>query len=231
MTLSAYADGDLDLSTPEGAYYGGMETLRAKRESAVRSVRVREAHDCIARQGMLAGGGRRWFGYTRVFASPEETDKRKRVILREEINPVEAEALRDAAERILRGETVGSIIREWTRRGIAAARGQPVRRDVPGQHARVAPAGGPAGMAGQAVPRDMAGDLRRGHARASGEAVRRPVAPRPRSGPQAAPAVGGRAVQQVRQLAVLRGRRQERLPARHRAWEGMRGRLSQRGAA
>jgi site-specific DNA recombinase len=124
VILSAYAGGDLDLSTPEGAYYGGMETLRAKRESAVRSVRVREAHDRIARQGKSSGGGRRWFGYTRVFANPDETAKRKRVVLREEINLAEADALRDAAERVLRGETVGSIIREWTRRGIRPARAQ-----------------------------------------------------------------------------------------------------------
>jgi site-specific DNA recombinase len=45
-------------------------------------------------------------------------------VLREEINPVEAGALRDAAERVLRGETVGSIIREWTQRGIRPARAQ-----------------------------------------------------------------------------------------------------------
>jgi site-specific DNA recombinase len=32
VLLSPYTGGDLDLSTPEGAYYGGMETLRAKRE-------------------------------------------------------------------------------------------------------------------------------------------------------------------------------------------------------
>src|SRR5712691_7151153 len=57
VRLSAYTGGDLDLSTPEGAYYGGMETLRAKRESAVRSVRVREAHDRIAREGKSSGGG------------------------------------------------------------------------------------------------------------------------------------------------------------------------------
>jgi hypothetical protein len=100
-----------------------METLRAKRESAVRSVRVREAHERIAREGKSSGGGRRWFGYTRVFANPDETVRRKRVILREEINPVEADALRDAAERILRGETVGSIIREWTQRGIKPSGG------------------------------------------------------------------------------------------------------------
>jgi hypothetical protein len=121
VILSAYAGGDLGLSTPEGAYYGGMETLGAKRESAVRSVRVREAHDRIARQGKPSGGGRRWFGYTRVFANPEETVKRKRVILREEVNPVEAEALQDAAERILRGESVGSVIRE----GPSAASARP----------------------------------------------------------------------------------------------------------
>jgi DNA invertase Pin-like site-specific DNA recombinase len=34
VLLSPYTGADLDLSTPEGAYYGGMETLRAKRESA-----------------------------------------------------------------------------------------------------------------------------------------------------------------------------------------------------
>jgi DNA invertase Pin-like site-specific DNA recombinase len=33
VQLSAYADGDLDLSTAKGAYYGGIETLRARREA------------------------------------------------------------------------------------------------------------------------------------------------------------------------------------------------------
>ena len=51
MRLSAYTGGDLDLSTAEGAYYGGMETLRARRESAVKSARVREAQDREARKG------------------------------------------------------------------------------------------------------------------------------------------------------------------------------------
>ena len=117
VILSAYAGGDLDLSTPEGAYYGGMETLRAKRESAVRSVRVREAHDRIARQGKIPGGGPRWFGWTRIYANPE-AGPRKRTILRLEIDEAEAGALRDAAERVLRGETIYSIAREWEQGGI-----------------------------------------------------------------------------------------------------------------
>ena len=78
-----------------------METPRAKRESVVKSVRVREGHDRIAREGKASGGGPCWFGYTRMYANPDETRKRKRVILREEINPVEAGVFRDAAERVL----------------------------------------------------------------------------------------------------------------------------------
>ena len=119
VRLSAYTGGDLDLSTAEGAYYGGMETLRARRESAVKSARVREAQDREARKGRRTGGGQRWFGYTRIYANPDEPNHKKRHILREEINPVEAEAIRDAAVRVLdHGESVASIARDWTARGI-----------------------------------------------------------------------------------------------------------------
>lgn len=89
-----------------------------KRKRAVKSVRVREAKEREARAGKRAGGGSLWFGYVRVFANPDEPVHRKRVILREELHPVNASALRDAAERILRGESVGSIIRDWDARGI-----------------------------------------------------------------------------------------------------------------
>ncbi len=119
VRLSAYAGGDLDLSTAEGAYYGGMETLRARRESAVKSARVREAQDREARKGRRLSGGQRWVGYTRIYANPDEPNPKKRHILREEINPVEADAIRDAATRVLEhGESVGSIVRDWTARGI-----------------------------------------------------------------------------------------------------------------
>ena len=72
VRLSAYTDGDLDLSTAEGAYHGGMETLRARRESAVKSAWVREAQDREARKGRRTGGGERWFGCTRVYANLDE---------------------------------------------------------------------------------------------------------------------------------------------------------------
>jgi site-specific DNA recombinase len=119
VTLSPYTGGDLDLSTPEGAYYGGMETLRAKRESAVKSVRVREAAERNARAGKRSGGGYRWFGYVRVYADPGETNPKRRRIVREDLHPVEAEALREAARRVLDfGEPVSAILKDWTARGI-----------------------------------------------------------------------------------------------------------------
>ena len=119
VLLSAYTGGDLDLSTAEGAYYGGMETLRARRESAVKSARVREAQDREARKGRRPGGGERWFGYTRIYANPDEPNHKKRIIVREDINPAEADAIREAARRVLEeGDTVASILRDWTGRGI-----------------------------------------------------------------------------------------------------------------
>ena len=98
---------------------GLTRPLRARRESAVKSARVREAQDREARKGRRLNGGQRWFGYTRIYANPDEPNPKKRHILREEINPVEAGAIRDAAMRLLdRGESVASIARDWTARGI-----------------------------------------------------------------------------------------------------------------
>jgi hypothetical protein len=114
VRLSAYTGGDLDLSTAEGAYYGGMETLRARRESAVKSARVREAQDREARRGRRVGGGQRWFGYTRIYANPDELNHKKRHILREEINPVEADAIRDAVSVGLAEALTGSADPAWS---------------------------------------------------------------------------------------------------------------------
>jgi site-specific DNA recombinase len=126
VILSSYTGGDLDLRTPEGAYYGGMETLRARRESAVKSARVREAIDRNARQGKKTGGGSRWFGYRNVYADPNEMDPRFRRVIRVELDPVESELVREAVRRVLDfGEPVGSILRDWEQRKI-----KPVKAEV-----------------------------------------------------------------------------------------------------
>ena len=107
-----------------GPVHAGGRLLRrdgdaaGQRESAVKSARVREAQDREARKGRRPSGGQRWFGYTRIYLNPEEPDHKKRKIVREDINPIEADAIRDAATRLLEhGESVGSIARDWTSAG------------------------------------------------------------------------------------------------------------------
>ena len=164
VRLSAYTGGDLDLSTPEGAYYGGMETLRAKREGAVKSFRVREAHERNARAGKRAGGGWRWFGYTRIYANPAEADPHKRAILREDINQPEADAIRDAAVRLLEhGNRPGRSCGTGPRPGSSRSRaGSGIRPR--GSDDDLAASGRVAGMAGPEVPGAVAGDPRPGYA-------------------------------------------------------------------
>ena len=153
VRLSAYTGGDPDLSTAEGAYYGGMETLRARRESAVKSARVREAQDREARKGRRTGGGQRWFGYTRIYANPDEPIHKNRHIVREDINPVEADAIRDAAMRVLEHRGIGRVDRAGVdRAGHQAGRGEAMVADLDCGHADLGAAGRPAGMAGHEVP-------------------------------------------------------------------------------
>jgi len=68
-------------------------------------------------QGSAAASG--GSGTPRIYANPDEPNHKKRIIAREDVNPAEADAIREAARRVLEnGETVASILRDWTRRGI-----------------------------------------------------------------------------------------------------------------
>ena len=97
----------------------GMETLRARvgkrgQERAGPGGPGPEGAD-----GSTYWRGERWFGYTRVYANPDEPNRKKRHIAREDINPVEADTIRDVARRLLdEGDTVASVLQDWTARGI-----------------------------------------------------------------------------------------------------------------
>ena len=119
VRLSACTGGDLDNSRPRAPITAGWRRCGRGGKAPVKSARVREAQDREARKGRRVGGGQRRFGYTRIYANPDEPNHKKRHIVGEEINPVEAQAIRDAAVRVLEhGESVGSIARDWTARGI-----------------------------------------------------------------------------------------------------------------
>lgn len=99
---------DFDFSTATGrsfaAIMGEFDTL----ESEIKAERVtREAQE-RAERGELASGGR-------VFGWSTST--------RDQIVSEEAAAIREAARRVLAGDTVSAVVRDWNTAGIPAVRG------------------------------------------------------------------------------------------------------------
>jgi len=118
IKISLYTGGELDLSTASGGFYGFMETGRAWYESAIRSQRVKDAVERNAGAGKRTGGGSRPFGYKINRHDLGEGGRRRYRIIGEEIEPAEKEAIKEAATRVLRGESLRSIAFDFNDRGI-----------------------------------------------------------------------------------------------------------------
>lgn len=104
----ATVTGDIDLATHDGRFHARILGAVAKKESDDKSRRLKRKHLELAEQGKLVGGGTRPFGF--------EAD---RVTLRAD----EAALIREAAQRVLAGETLTAIALDWTRRGIPTVTG------------------------------------------------------------------------------------------------------------
>ena len=118
IKINLYTGGELDLSTASGGFYGFMETGRSWYESAIRSQRVKDAVGRNARSGKRTGGGFRPFGYKIIRQDLGESAPRRWRIVGEELEPTEAEAIKEAAARVLRGESLRGIAMDWNKRGI-----------------------------------------------------------------------------------------------------------------
>jgi site-specific DNA recombinase len=115
--------GFLDLSTSQGGFMGMMNTAIAWQESAIRSERVRAAVERNTRAGKRTGGGSRPFGYRIIRHDQGEGARRRWRIVGEEIEPAEAELIKEAATRVLRGESLRSIAFDFNDRGIKPVAG------------------------------------------------------------------------------------------------------------
>ena len=93
----------LDTSTPTGEAMRDIIAIFARMESRNISVRVARARLEAAMAGRPVPGGARPFGY----------DRDKVTII-----PAEADVLREAARRVIRGESLRSIAREFNARGL-----------------------------------------------------------------------------------------------------------------
>lgn len=101
-----------DVSNGMGLLMARQFAAFANYESAVKAERVARKHVELAAAGQLSGGGSRPFGY--------EED---RVTIRRD----EARPIREAAKRVTAGETMRSILVDWTRRGVPTVSGKPWR--------------------------------------------------------------------------------------------------------
>lgn len=108
LTVGTVTAGDLDLATPDGRLTARIVGSVSRKESEDKSRRLRRKHLELAEAGKIAGGGRRPFGY--------EKD-------RITIVPSEAALIRDAAARVLAGESIRGVTLDWQRRGVETVTG------------------------------------------------------------------------------------------------------------
>src|SRR5690606_1594713 len=109
---------DIDLSTPSGRLVADIMGASARLETELKSERQRAANRQSAERGGDPGGGRA-FGYVRRFADAEN----RRGTVSIEVVPEEAELIREAARRILGGDSLSNLARDWAARGVTSVTG------------------------------------------------------------------------------------------------------------
>jgi DNA invertase Pin-like site-specific DNA recombinase len=122
----ANVSGDTDLSSSDGRLKARIMGAVARQEGEKKGERLQREHEQAARKGK-GRWARRAFGYEAVPAlnedgSPKLT-KNGKVLLERVVVPAEAAAIRDAADRILAGESLPAIARLWNDQGLAPPQG------------------------------------------------------------------------------------------------------------
>jgi DNA invertase Pin-like site-specific DNA recombinase len=112
--IGVVQSGDLDLTTRDGRMLARMVATFSSGESEAKSERLRAKHDELAQNGLWKGGPRP-YGYT-----PD--GRGGLTIVREE-----ASVIREAARRVLAGETVYAVCRDFNERKVPTAKGAPWR--------------------------------------------------------------------------------------------------------
>ena len=100
--------GEYDLATPTGRMSARIVGAVARGESEHKSDRIRRKHEELAAAGQGRGGGTRPFGFNAD---------------RLTICQAEADRVREAASRVLAGETIRSICAGWNNMGVATVTG------------------------------------------------------------------------------------------------------------
>jgi len=130
VEIRTVAAGHVDLNTASGRFTAQVLGAAAEHESARIGERVSAKHHQNAERGN-AHGGARSYGYRRVAQG------------RIEVVPEEVDVLREAAERVLGGQSLASIVVDLNERGIPSAHGKKWR---PGSLSMILKSGPIAGL-------------------------------------------------------------------------------------
>lgn len=102
--------GEIDLSTDSGQLVARMLGAAARYESDIKATRIRRSSEQATRAGKYTGGTPP-YGWTITNGIPE-------------LHPVESAAIARACNRVLKGDSLGSIIREMNEQGLKTVRGK-----------------------------------------------------------------------------------------------------------
>jgi DNA invertase Pin-like site-specific DNA recombinase len=122
----ATVSGDVDLATPTGRMVARMLGAAARHESEHKAERQRRERRQAAERGAIAGGGMHPYGYRRVLEEygPRRADgTRARRVVRDELDDDQAAVIREAARRVLAGESLSSVCRDFASRDISTPYG------------------------------------------------------------------------------------------------------------
>jgi DNA invertase Pin-like site-specific DNA recombinase len=110
LTQLASVSGDIDLATHDGRLKARILGAVARNQSDAASRRLQRKALQVAKEGGVAGGGTRPFGFEADFVTVRES---------------EARVVRELAERLIAGETLRSLCQDLYERGIATSTGRP----------------------------------------------------------------------------------------------------------
>jgi site-specific DNA recombinase len=108
VSALASVSGVTDLSTDDGRLMARIMGAVARKESDDKSRRITRKHLEMAQAGRLVRNSTRPFGYRDDWRTPE---------------PSEAAAIREAARRLLAGDSLRGLATDWNARGILSVRG------------------------------------------------------------------------------------------------------------
>jgi len=116
VTVATVTAGDRDFATADGRFMARLEGTIARRESEHKSERITRKHRQLAEKGTYVAGQRRPFGYEWTL-KPDG----KRAGLK--VKPGERKLVKDAARRVLAGESLYAITNDWNARGVPTVTG------------------------------------------------------------------------------------------------------------